>query len=90
MAPSLWSTAMPLELIEFPADDLARARRFGETLRDVSPDERREEEGQGLQTDPRRSLRLRSRVAFEQTGTFTAAVCSVTSCATKVKPPSGG
>ncbi len=37
---------MALELIEFPADDLARARRFWETLLDVSLDERREEEGQ--------------------------------------------
>jgi hypothetical protein len=47
---ALWSTAMPLDLIEFPADDLARARRFWETLLDVSLDERREGEGQGLQT----------------------------------------
>ena len=44
------SIAMPLNLIEFPADDLARARRFWETLLDVSLDERKEEEGQGLQT----------------------------------------
>ena len=41
---------MALELIEFPADDLARARRFWEILLDVSLDERREGEGQGLQT----------------------------------------
>jgi predicted enzyme related to lactoylglutathione lyase len=41
---------MPLGLIEFPADDLARARRFWETLLDVSLDERKEGEGQGLQT----------------------------------------
>jgi len=27
---------MPLDLIEFPADDLARARRFWETLLDVA------------------------------------------------------
>jgi catechol 2,3-dioxygenase-like lactoylglutathione lyase family enzyme len=48
---------MPLDLIEFPADDLARARRFWETLLDVSLDERREGEGQGLQThDDRPSL----------------------------------
>lgn len=31
---------MPLDLIEFPADDLARARRFWATLLDVSLDER--------------------------------------------------
>ena len=48
---------MPLELIEFPADDLARARRFWESLLDVSLDERREGEGQGLQShDDRPSL----------------------------------
>src|SRR5437762_3947202 len=41
---------MPLDLIEFPADDLARARRFWETLLDVSLDERLEGEGQGFQT----------------------------------------
>ncbi len=41
---------MPLDLIEFPADDLARARRFWETLLDVSLHERKESEGQGLQT----------------------------------------
>ena len=45
-----------------PADDLARARRFWETLLDVSLDERREGEGQGLQThDDRPSLGLRER-----------------------------
>src|SRR3954466_8376194 len=41
---------MPLDLIEFPADDLARARRFWESLLDVSLEERRQGEGQGLQT----------------------------------------
>src|SRR5881396_1949646 len=41
---------MRLDLIEFPADDLARARRFWETLLDVSLEERKEGEGQGLQT----------------------------------------
>src|SRR5438876_7851062 len=41
---------VPLDLIEFPADDLARARRFWETLLDVSLEERSEGEGQGLQT----------------------------------------
>jgi predicted enzyme related to lactoylglutathione lyase len=44
------STTVRLDLIEFPADDLARARRFWETLLDVSLDERNEDEGQGLQT----------------------------------------
>jgi predicted enzyme related to lactoylglutathione lyase len=53
---------MPLELIEFPADDLARARRFWENLLDVSLDERREGEGQGLQThEDRPSLGLHER-----------------------------
>ena len=41
---------MTLDLIEFPADDLARARRFWETLLDVSLDERTQGEGQGLQS----------------------------------------
>ena len=41
---------MPLDLIEFPADALARARRFWEALLDVSLEERTESEGQGLQT----------------------------------------
>jgi predicted enzyme related to lactoylglutathione lyase len=41
---------MPLDLIEFPADDLSRARRFWETLLDLSLEERTEGEGQGLQT----------------------------------------
>ena len=53
---------MALDLIEFPADDLARARRFWETLLGVSLDERREGEGQGLQThDDRPSLGLHER-----------------------------
>lgn len=41
---------MSLELIEFPADDLDRARRFWEGLLDVRLEERSEAEGQGLQT----------------------------------------
>ena len=41
---------MKLDLIEFPADDLARARRFWEALLEVSLDARREGEGEGLQT----------------------------------------
>ena len=53
---------MPLELIEFPADDLARARRFWESLLEVSLDERRDGEGQGLQThEDRPSLGLHER-----------------------------
>ena len=45
-----------------PADDLARARRYWEALLDVSLDERRESEGQGLQTrDARSSLGLHER-----------------------------
>jgi predicted enzyme related to lactoylglutathione lyase len=43
-------TGVPLDLIEFPADDLARARRFWERLLDLSLDERKEGEGEGLQT----------------------------------------
>ncbi|MFN2628506.1 MAG: VOC family protein [Gaiellaceae bacterium] len=41
---------MPLDLIEFPADDLDRARRFWETLLGLSLDGRSEGEGDGLQT----------------------------------------
>jgi predicted enzyme related to lactoylglutathione lyase len=53
---------MPLDLIEFPADDLSRARRFWEGLLEVSLEERREGEGQGLQTDDDRpSLGLHER-----------------------------
>ena len=62
MARSRIVSAMPLDLIEFPADDLARARRFWETLLEVSLDERSEGEGQGLQThDDRPSLGLHDR-----------------------------
>lgn len=39
-----------LQLIEFPADDLDRARRFWEGVLDRTFDERGEGEGQGLQT----------------------------------------
>jgi predicted enzyme related to lactoylglutathione lyase len=39
-----------LSLVEFPADDLARARRFWEGLLDVPFAERREGEGRGRQT----------------------------------------
>ena len=41
---------MPLELIEFPADDLARARRFWEELLGVALEERTADEGQGVQS----------------------------------------
>jgi predicted enzyme related to lactoylglutathione lyase len=39
-----------LQLIEFPADDLERARRFWEGLLDAALDERHDDEGRGLQT----------------------------------------
>ena len=53
---------MALDLIEFPADDLARARRFWEALLDVSLDERKQGEGEGLQThDAQPSLGLHER-----------------------------
>jgi predicted enzyme related to lactoylglutathione lyase len=53
---------MRLDLIEFPADDLARARRFWETLLDVPLDERKDGEGQGLQAhDVHPSLGLHER-----------------------------
>jgi predicted enzyme related to lactoylglutathione lyase len=52
---------MPLDLIEFPADDLARARRFWETLLDVTFEERKAGEGQGLQTPTAPSLGLHER-----------------------------
>jgi predicted enzyme related to lactoylglutathione lyase len=40
----------PLDLIEFPADDLARARRFWEGLLDIALAERTTEQGRGLQS----------------------------------------
>jgi len=40
----------PLDLIEFPADDLARATRFWEGLLAVSLDERTADEGSGRQS----------------------------------------
>ncbi len=53
---------MPLGLIEFPADDLGRARRFWEGLLDVSLEERTEAEGEGLETQGERpSLGLHER-----------------------------
>jgi len=39
-----------LQLIEFPADDLERARQFWEGLLGTTLDERHEREGRGLQT----------------------------------------
>jgi predicted enzyme related to lactoylglutathione lyase len=41
---------MPIDLIEFPADDLARARRFWEGLLGLTLDGRSASEGQGLQS----------------------------------------
>ena len=41
---------MPFDLIEFPADDLERARRFWEGLLGVALDSRTASEGQGLQS----------------------------------------
>ena len=41
---------MPIDLIEFPADDLPRAKRFWECLLDVSLGERTAGEGEGVQT----------------------------------------
>ena len=42
-----------LQLIEFPADDLERARRFWEGVLEAEFDERHEGEGRGLQTRSR-------------------------------------
>jgi predicted enzyme related to lactoylglutathione lyase len=41
---------VPIDLIEFPADDLPRAKRFWEGLLDLSLGERSAAEGQGVQT----------------------------------------
>jgi predicted enzyme related to lactoylglutathione lyase len=43
-------TAPPLSLLEFPADDPERARRFWTSLLDVELDPRQDGEGQGWQT----------------------------------------
>ena len=40
----------PIDLIEFPADDLARARQFWEGLLGLALDERSAAEGEGLQS----------------------------------------
>jgi predicted enzyme related to lactoylglutathione lyase len=40
----------PIDLIEFPADDLERAQQFWEGLLDLSLGTRGAEEGEGLQT----------------------------------------
>ena len=42
--------SLPPALVEFPADDLERARRFWEGLLDTTLEPRREGEGRGLQT----------------------------------------
>jgi predicted enzyme related to lactoylglutathione lyase len=39
-----------VDLIEFPADDIGRARRFWESLLGVALDDRAAAEGEGLQT----------------------------------------
>jgi predicted enzyme related to lactoylglutathione lyase len=39
-----------LDLIEFPADDLPRARRFWESLLEIQLEPRRDGEGTGVQT----------------------------------------
>jgi predicted enzyme related to lactoylglutathione lyase len=41
---------MPLSLIEFPADDVERARRFWQGVLVVELEDRREGEGEGWQT----------------------------------------
>jgi predicted enzyme related to lactoylglutathione lyase len=46
---------MSVDLIEFPADDLARAKRFWEGLLGVSLEERALTEGEGLQTHETRA-----------------------------------
>jgi predicted enzyme related to lactoylglutathione lyase len=43
-------TTTPLSLLEFPADDPERARRFWTSLLGVELDSRRDGEGQGWQT----------------------------------------
>jgi predicted enzyme related to lactoylglutathione lyase len=51
-----------IDLIEFPADDLPRAKRFWESLLEVSLDERSDIEGEGIQThDTGPSLGLHER-----------------------------
>ena len=40
----------PIDLIEFPADDLARARQFWQGLLGLALDERSAAQGEGLQT----------------------------------------
>ncbi len=42
--------ASPLSLVEFPADDVERARRFWEGLLAIDLDARRDGEGEGWQT----------------------------------------
>jgi predicted enzyme related to lactoylglutathione lyase len=46
----VWGVDGPLGLIEFPADDPDRARRFWSNLLGVDLDERREGEGRGWQS----------------------------------------
>jgi predicted enzyme related to lactoylglutathione lyase len=54
----------PLSLIEFPADDPERARRFWSGLLDVELEDRRDGEGEGWQThsgDPSIGVHARGR-----------------------------
>src|SRR5437764_3433509 len=47
----MWnSSPVPIELIEFPADDLPRATRFWESLLGLTLAERSSAEGEGVQT----------------------------------------
>jgi len=50
LAPSLLEAAAPVALVEFPADDPERARRFWEGLLGVGLQPRRDGEGEGWQT----------------------------------------
>ena len=55
---------MPVSLIEFPADDPERARRFWSGLLEVSLEERQEGEGEGWQThsgEPALGVHVRGR-----------------------------
>jgi uncharacterized protein len=47
---SVYGRGMPIDLIEFPADDLPRAQRFWEGLLELSLEPRAAGEGEGLQT----------------------------------------
>ena len=56
-----------VELVEFPADDLERARRFWQAVLSVELEERREGEGSGVQThDGAADLGVHPRGAVEK------------------------